>query len=230
MARFVKWGGGRGARILIIPYASGIPADYAGQVASELAQQNPGGTEVAVSTAALEARGSAAFLKQLSRATAVFFTGGDQVRLMGVLARHGLAEPLRAKYRAGMPFAGTSAGAAVMSDLMITGEGNFEVIDGARVATAEGLGLLSGPYIVDQHFIKRSRQNRLFGLVLKYPDRLGIGVDESAALAVTDEREAEVLDAGAVMIVRASNPGEESLSIEILRSGQKYDLRARRRL
>ncbi len=230
MQRFVSWAGGSNARILVVPYASTVPDEYAGQVAAELSKLSPAGIETAVSTDTLETRGASAFFDQLSRNTAVFFTGGDQTRLMGILKRYGLVETLRARYRAGMPFAGTSAGTAVMSDPMITGDGNFDVIDGAQVATAEGLGLLQGPYLVDQHFIKRSRENRLFGLVLKDHALLGIGIDESSALAVDDERDAEVLDAGDVMIVRAPNPGEEALSIEILRSGQKYDLKDRRRL
>ncbi len=72
---------------------------------------------------------------------------------------------LKLRYDAGTVFGGTSAGAAIMSSQMITGEGDFTVIDGKKVQTSLGLGLLPDDVIVDQHFIKRQRQNRLFGLI-----------------------------------------------------------------
>ncbi len=95
---------------------------------------------------------------------------------------------MRTRHAEGVVFGGTSAGAAVMSLRMITGEGDFTVIDGDQVEVRAGLGLLPG-VIVDQHFVKRQRENRLFGLVLKHPDERGVGIDEGTALLV-DERAA----------------------------------------
>lgn len=228
MRRFVDWAGGAKGRILVVPYATEDPEGYAKDVVDEVSAFSPIKTEVAVTTATLARKGGKAFLDQLSRASAVFFTGGDQVRLMGVLSRHGLVRPLRERHRAGLPFAGTSAGTAVMSDPMITGEGDFEVIDGDKVETAEGLGALEGT-ITDQHFLRRKRANRLMGAILKRPDLLGVGVDETSALAVTDGRVAEVVETGSVVIVAAER-GSERLAVEVLRPGQRYDLLERRRL
>ena len=65
--------------------------------------------------------------------------------------------------------------------MMITGGGDHTVLDGQKVEVRAGLGLLPG-VILDQHFLKRQRQNRLFGLVLDHPRLLGVGVDEGTAL------------------------------------------------
>ena len=108
-----------------------------------------------------------------------------------------------------------------MSPRMITGDGDFSVIDGDRVAVREGLGLLPG-VIVDQHFVKRQRENRLFGLVLKHPEERGVGVDEDTALLVTGGRHAEVVGSGPVLLVTAKGRGR--LEVTVLRPGQSVDL------
>jgi cyanophycinase len=112
-----------------------------------------------------------------------------------------------------------------MSLRMITGDGDFTLIDGDQVVVREGLGLLPG-VIVDQHFVKRQRQNRLFGLVLKHPQERGVGIDEDTALLVTAGRHAEVVGKGPVLLVDAVGP--DKLQVTILRSGQSVDLRPTR--
>lgn len=161
------------------------------------------------------------FMRQLRNDTGVFFTGGDQVRIMNVLNDESLAEALRERYRAGAVFGGTSAGTAIMSRRMITGEGDFTVIDGKKVETRKGLGLLPDDVIVDQHFIKRQRENRLFGLILQDPRSLGIGIDEGTALIVTDNRCGEVVGTSQVMIINAR---AGALIAYLLKPGEKFDL------
>jgi cyanophycinase len=166
----------------------------------------------------------ASFLEELASATGVFFTGGDQARIMDVLADAELLAAVRRRHAAGVVFGGTSAGAAAMSLRMITGEGDFTVIDGDQVTVREGLGLVPG-VIVDQHFVKRQRENRLFGLVLKHPEERGVGIEEGTALLVTNGRKAEVVGKGPVLLVDAK--GKDRLLVTILRSGQSVDLRKR---
>jgi cyanophycinase len=161
------------------------------------------------------------------RATGIFFGGGDQGRIMDVLQDRELADALRDRYRQGVVFGGTSAGTAVMSNLMITGASDPTVVDGRSVEVRAGLGLLPG-VILDQHFLKRQRQNRLFGLVLDHPRLLGVGVDEGTALAVTDNRHAEVVGPGSVMMVDAV-VGTDDLVVSLVRPGETFDLRTRRR-
>jgi cyanophycinase len=130
---------------------------------------------------------------------------------------------VRARHHEGVVFGGTSAGTAIMSAIMITGEGDLTVIDGARVEVRAGLGLLPG-VIVDQHFVKRQRENRLFGLVLRHPGERGIGIDEDTALLVRG-REGEVVGRGPVVVVDATGP--DRLEVRLLRPGQKVELDAR---
>jgi cyanophycinase len=147
---------------------------------------------------------------------------------MDVLDDRELADALRARYREGAVFGGTSAGTACMSGVMITGGGDQTVVDGQKVEVRAGLGLLPG-VILDQHFLKRQRQNRLFGLVLDRPRLLGVGVDEGTALAVSDNRHAEVVGPGPVMVVDAV-VGTDDLVVSLLRPGESFDLKTRQRI
>jgi len=229
LARFVAWAGGGSARLLVMPWASGEPRESCEAILAELRPHGPG-EAVCAPVARLDAQGKAGrldaeakarVLAQLSSATGVFFTGGDQARIMDVLADTELLRAIRDRHAAGVVFGGTSAGAAVMSSRMIRGDGDFTVIDGDQVGVREGLGLAPG-LIVDQHFVKRQRQNRLFGLVLKHPEERGVGIDEDTALLVTAGGHAEVVGRGPVMLVDAKGP--DRLLITLLRTGQSIDL------
>ncbi|HSD67544.1 MAG TPA: cyanophycinase [Vicinamibacteria bacterium] len=232
MARFVAWAGGASARILVLPWASGEPKESCDAILGELKRHAPGEAGCGAH-ATLDAQGRAApldagrktsTLRELSRATGIFFTGGDQARIMDVLADPELLAAVKARSAAGVVFGGTSAGAAVMSARMITGDGDFTVIDGEKVGVRPGLGLVEG-VIVDQHFVRRQRENRLFGLVLMHPEERGVGIDEDTALLVTAGRYAEVVGKGLVVLVDAKGP--DRLEITLLRTGQETDLRQR---
>lgn len=232
LARFVAWAGGPAARVLVLPWASGEPAESCAALLEEIRSHGPG-TASCGPHAVLDAKGRALPLdlvrrkeaiEALGSATGVFFGGGDQARIMDVLADAELLAVVKARFAAGVVFGGTSAGAAVMSARMITGEGDFTVIDASRVEVRPGLGLLSGA-IVDQHFVRRQRQNRLFGLVLAHPEERGVGIDEDTAILVTGGRTAEVVGKGPVVLVDAAGP--DRLTIQLVRSGRNFDLRER---
>ena len=226
LARFVEWAGNGHSRLLIVSWAGADPRESYESLARDLQLYRPAAVESAP-FAPMGPEDKARFLDQLRRATGVFFGGGDQGRIMDVLKDQSLREALRERYRQGVVFGGTSAGTAVMSALMITGEGDFTVIDGGKVKVRAGLGLLPG-VILDQHFMKRQRQNRLFGLVLDHPRLLGVGVDEGTALAVRDNRHAEVVGPGPVMIVDA-RAGSGDLVVKLVRPGERFDLKTRKR-
>src|SRR5438477_10154747 len=117
----------------------------------------------------------------LEKATGAYLTGGDQVRLVSALAGTRVVEVLHQLWRRGGVIGGTSAGAAVMSALMITGEeqglekeeDKFRSIQRDEFATTNGFGFLTNA-VIDQHFIARKRENRLFSVVLEHPQLLGI--------------------------------------------------------
>jgi len=228
LARFVAWAGGSGARVLVLTWASGEPKASCEALVADLAPHGPG-TTLCSPEATLDAKGKAApldaasrglFLEELRSATGVFFTGGDQARIMDVLDAELLAA-VRRRHADGVVFGGTSAGAAAMSLRMITGDGDFTVLDGDQVVVREGLGLVPG-VIIDQHFVRRQRENRLLGLVLKHPDERGVGIDEDTALLVTNGRKAEVVGKGPVLLVDAK--GRDRLMLTVVRSGQSLDL------
>jgi cyanophycinase len=164
LARFVEWAGREKARVLIVTWASGVPVESFDALKEDFGKFPVASFEHAP-LAPLDAETRARFVEQLKSATAVFFSGGDQNRIMEVLKDEELYRLLREKYNAGTVFGGTSAGAALMSTPMMTGENDLTVIDGTKVGTRKGLGLIPN-VIFDQHFIKRQRENRLFGLVL----------------------------------------------------------------
>src|SRR6266705_2571386 len=146
--------------------------------------------------------------RTLRQATGVYLTGGDQQRLVDELARMKAVGALHDVWRRGGVIAGTSAGAAVMSARMITGEERglatederFRSIQSGRIATTNGFGFLTNA-IVDQHFIARKRSNRLFSAVLEQPQLLGIGIDESTAVIVGPDQSCEVLGDRSVMLI-----------------------------
>ena len=228
LARFVEWGGGKRAQILVINWATASPDAAYQAFKTELAPFNYGSIEPApiAATLAKSHDDVLALLTQIQNATAIFFTGGDQNRIMDVLQDKTLIEALRARYNQGIVFAGTSAGTAVMSLKMISDAPDLTVIDGTQVKTREGLGLLQEGIIVDQHFIKRQRENRLFGLILNSPKYLGLGMNQDSALMISKGRFAEAVSTVTPMVAMvidgSAHPGD--LLIHLIEGGQAYDL------
>jgi len=165
----------------------------------------------------------------------IWFPGGDQVLLMKAIETAGLGDAIRARYAAGAVVGGTSAGAAVMSPRMIVGgeTADLTVVRGGSVEMSEGLGLLQGT-IVDQHFLRRQRFNRLLSAVLERPDLVGIGIDEKTAIVVTGTR-FDVIGESGVLVLDARGrevPGAdagapragEGVRLSLLRAEETYDL------
>lgn len=206
-------------RVAIVTTASGEP-DVSARHARERFEA-AGCKEVVVGS-------DAATLKD---ADLIYFTGGDQNRLMKALSAEAVAA-VREAYEAGATIAGTSAGAAAMSDPMITGEGDFETLKGGAVESAKGLGLSTG-FILDQHHVKRRRTNRLLTLVLENPKLVGLGVDEATAVVVEGGK-VTVVGEGCVLVLdgrkaKASVEKGKALSatgvaLHVLRAGDTFDL------
>lgn len=179
MSKFAQIAGSKNSSILVIPWAS-ASVEGAENIKSELSSYEFGKIEVASEN--LETLN-----KQISQATGVFFTGGNQNDLMKKIKALNLKPTFQKMFQNGVIFAGTSAGTAIMSNPMLTGQGELNIIDGSQIELAEGLGLLPSSVIVDQHFIIRSRFNRLAGVILNQKNVMGLGVDEGTALLVTDK-------------------------------------------
>lgn len=225
MKRFVEWGGGARSRLLVITWASGVPQESYASLEKQFQSAGVGYVEHAP-TRPLDADKRKEFIEKLNGATAVFFSGGDQNRIMDVLADEELFQLLRSKYNSGIPFGGTSAGAAVMSDPMMTGEADLKILDGTKVGIRKGLGLIPN-VILDQHFLVRQRHNRLLGLIITNPKMLGIGIDEDTSVMIEDNRWLTVVGATHVMLVH-SRKGTQPFELSFLGEGGRFDLRKRR--
>jgi len=150
-------------------------------------------------------------LDSIKNAALIYFTGGDQQRFMIIVHNTPVERAIIVAHKNGHLIAGTSAGASVMTGMMITGnekkhpkyESTYSTIEPDNIETIPGLGLVTG-VIIDQHFIIRSRENRMFTAILQYPEIVGIGIDHSTAILV-DGSHAEVVGNNQVMVFR--NPG-----------------------
>jgi len=240
MERIVELAGGPDCRMVVIPMASADPQDTGDYQSGQL--REAGCPEVDYLIFDRESADSDEVVARLDGITGIFFSGGVQSRLLDHMAESRLFDRVREIYLSGGVLGGTSAGAAVMSQIMITGDENhplsedysFEVISTGNVVTAEGFGFVTNA-IIDQHFVVRKRHNRLISLVLENPSLVGIGIDESTAIVMPTPDELWVLGESIAVIYDASNATQiatndelelsaRGIRMHLLVSGQGYDL------
>jgi cyanophycinase len=180
-------------------------------------------------------------LEAVERATAVFFTGGDQLRLTALLAGTDFAEKIRERlFGDGLIVAGTSAGAAAMSSVMVIGGKSEGTVRREDVDLAPGLGYWRDT-VVDTHFNQRGRVSRLLTIFAHNPQVLGIGIDENTAIDLVPGEGFTVIGEGAVMVfngrvTHSSAPqssGDQTLSltdslVHVLADGYGFNLRTKR--
>lgn len=176
----------------------------------------------------------------LSQAKLIFISGGDQTRFMNVVQNTPIYEAIHRAYQNGSTIAGTSAGAAVMCEHMITGNqkleskytDTFNNIRFDNLETATGLGLIKN-VIIDQHFLKRSRYNRLLSALVEFPTHIGIGIDESTAIIVRNNKieiagESEVIvikkPKGIIKSKKENKVSIKSLEMAVYTEGQKFKI------
>lgn len=177
-------------------------------------------------------------LDSLKTAKLIYIGGGDQVRFMEIInSNPEVKNLLKSAYQNGKMIAGTSAGAAVMSEVMITGnqlkykdyENTFDNIEIKNVETKQGLGFIKTA-VIDQHFVVRSRYNRLLSLIIENPTYKGIGIDEGTAILVKNGS-AEVV--GRAQVIVFKNPkqskklngdklGAQGITLDIYLNGEKF--------
>jgi cyanophycinase len=248
----VQSAGGAGALVLVLPTASADPERTARHTAVQLERR---GARVEVLPVAPRWPGSSlaharaqahepAWVARVQQAGGVFMTGGEQDRLMDVLRPDGRDTPLLAAIRAlhgrGGVVAGSSAGAAAMSETAIRGmDDPFDAL--RRLLTADelgqGFGLVPESVVTDQHFLRRARVPRLVRVLLQGGRALGLGVEEDSA-AIVRAGVAEAAGARGLLVVDASQAVVETsaplrvreLRLTYVDRGDRYDLRARRLL
>ncbi|MEM8780662.1 MAG: cyanophycinase [Cyanobacteria bacterium P01_G01_bin.49] len=192
--------GGTDGTIAIIPSASREPV-LIGERYQQIFEEM-GAKYVKVLDIRDRAQGEDSYFQQyVEECTGVFMTGGDQLRLCGLLADTPLMERIRQRVQVGeISLAGTSAGAAVMGHHMIAGGSSGESPNRALVDMAMGLGIIP-EIIVDQHFHNRNRMSRLLSALSTHPERLGIGIDEDTCAMFERDGVMRVVGRGTVTLV-----------------------------
>ena len=225
-------------KIVVFTMATGVPDEVRQETLAEY--ERLGAKDVAIYHLTREEALKPDAARILDGAGGVFFTGGDQSRLTAVLLGTPVLARIREIYEKGGVVGGTSAGAAVQSALMITGDEKrakdedelWEAIWADNVVHTEGFGFLRDA-IVDQHFVTRRRHNRLISLVLENPTLVGVGIEESTAVLVRPDGKYEVVGENQVLIfdarrasVRVSPTGRlggHDLAMHVLLPGDVYD-------
>ena len=199
--RFVQLAGGDRADIVVVPTASqmrGTGVRYERLFAALGAERV---TAIDFDTRRDAEEGGR--LKRLQQATGVFFTGGNQLRLSTLIGGTSIAKTVRALNAAGVPVAGTSAGAAFISEHMIAfgDEGSSPIAGSVRLAP--GLGL-TNRFIIDQHFRQRDRLGRLLTALAYNPFAIGLGLDEDTAAFIAPDNTVHVQGSGGITVVDAA--------------------------
>jgi cyanophycinase len=181
------------------------------------------------------------YLERIRKADVVFFTGGDQRRILQFLQNTQINKLLKERYwNEELLIAGTSAGSAAMSDKMIyEGYGPYSLEKG-RTKLSGGLSFIRHVYI-DTHFTERGRFGRLAIAVSQHPEYIGIGLGEETGIIIREGNMLEVFGIGVVTIIDGSEiknsnihevaPGlpiaVEHLVMHLLVEGQQYALKER---
>jgi cyanophycinase len=212
--KFLDLAGGKRSRLVVIPTAS-ARADHPEVSPTYLywRSQDVASVEL-MHTRSREQANNPTFVKPLESATGVWFTGGDQSRLTAAYSGTAVLRELKKVLERGGVIAGTSAGASVMSAVMISG-GTTE----AELSTGFGL---APSMVIDQHFTNRSRMGRLQGVLTRHPDQLGVGIDEQTAVVIQGSTMTAVGDAGVWVCLCAS--ATERASLQRLKHGEHVDL------
>jgi cyanophycinase len=214
--RFLELAGGRRARIVVIPTAHQL-ADGPNAAAVLEPWREKGAASVQLfHTRSREAANDVEFVRPISEATGVWIGGGQQSWLTEAYLGTEVERQLKALLDRGGVIGGTSAGAAVMTRVMIArGRSKADV--------TQGFDFLPGA-VVDQHFLKRNRLGRLLSVLTDHPDLIGLGIDERTALVVNVR--SHLLNVIGDSYVVACVPGVEGhpARLEILKPGDEVNL------
>ena len=238
LREFVRRAGGVKARIVVMTVATELPREVGEDYMKVFERLGVEDVRI-VDTVTREDASSSTYLEAIEKATGVFFTGGDQARITSILKDTEIDKLLHKRFAEGIAIAGTSAGAAMMPDVMIV-EGDSETNPRIEIVEMDrGMGFLPG-VVIDQHFAERGRLGRLLSAVAQQPVVLGFGIDENTALVVNNN-EVEVIGEGAVTVIDVSAITHTNLDqilkdedlalcgvkLHILPHGYRFDLNSR---
>ena len=238
LQKFVDLAGGKDAVISVIPTASQL--DDTGPRYESLFQDLGAGKTYSLPITERADAQNPDYLTILEKSTAIFVTGGNQLRLSTILGGTPITKAIRQLNASGVHYAGTSAGAAIVSQHMITGGNAGTIPTQNGVNLAPGMGLIN-TVVIDQHFSQRNRLARLLSAVSYNPFLIGVGLDEDTAAFINGDNEFTVVGSGSITVIDPSNIEHSSmadagsgdaltllnLKVHILAAGSRYNLNDR---
>ena len=241
LREFVQRAGGSEARIAVVPTASSLGPEIV-EVYDALFSRLGAAEVYGVRPESRSEAAEPVFVKELDRATGIFMTGGNQLKLSTVIAGTPFGQAIADARARGATVAGTSAGASIQSSHMVAFGPGGATPKQRMTQVAAGLGLVEN-CVIDQHFAQRNRYGRLLMIVAQSPQLLGMGVDEDTAAVITRTDDAEVLRVvgrgsvtlldGSTMVTNAHEAREHrpilasGVVMHVLPAGAEFDLTAR---
>jgi cyanophycinase len=227
-------------RIEVITAASTIP-DEVGQIYKK-AFKKLGAIDIGhLKISSRDDADSRKVLERLDKCNCILFSGGDQLRLCSILGGTEFLDIVRERYeREHFVIAGTSAGAAAMSNSMICGGDESQAYLKGKVELSFGLGFLQEA-IIDTHFDARGRFGRLVQAIAAQPGSIGIGLDEDTGVIIEKGTKLTTIGSSSVVIVDGSNIRHNniadikngmpisvaSLQVSIMTKSDVYDINKR---
>jgi len=235
---FVAAAGGSDARIAIVSSASSLGVQVV-EVYKGVFTSLGAGEVIALRPESRTQAQDPDLVEPLSKVSAIFLTGGNQLKLSSFITGTPFGEASQEAYQRGTLVGGTSAGASILAEHMIAFGAGGSTPKQRMSQLSAGLGLLRG-VVIDQHFEQRNRYGRLLSLVAQSPSLLGLGVDEDTAAVIHDGSRLTVVGRGAVTVVDGQHLISNAFAakrttpllmsgavIHILPAGSHFDLTSR---
>lgn len=208
LREFVRAAGGIKARIAVMTAATSLPKEVGDDYIRVFERLGALSVRV-IYTESREDAEKETSIKIIEESSGIFFTGGDQSRIVDFIKDTPLDKAIRKQHAEGAVIGGTSAGAAMMPDEMIVGGASESNSTVDTVSTGPGMGFLPN-IVIDQHFAQRGRLGRLLAALVQQPVLLGLGIDEDTAIIVNGD-EFHVVGKGAVTVVDESTATHNNL-------------------
>lgn len=226
--------------IAVIPTASSTPKESAKSYTKIF--EKLGAETLVLNPKEREDANKEEILSEADKATAFFFTGGNQLRITSQLGGTELIDKIMEKHENGFLVGGTSAGAVCLTHTMIASGESEDALLSGELELTHGLGFIEDT-VIDTHFTVRGRFPRLIHVVTENPGVLGVGLGEdTAGIWHFEKNQIEVIGSRNIVVVDGKNlgntniseikPGQplcvESLTIQILVNGCIYDFEKRK--
>ncbi|MGY2131151.1 cyanophycinase [Hymenobacter sp. HD11105] len=237
LRRFCEELKGNDPLVLVLPIASTEPKEAAEDYLEVFPRLGINRVQV-LDIREREEANSDATLDLINEATGFYFTGGDQLRLTGLLGGTKMLTRLKERYTyEEILIGGTSAGAAALSTPMIYQGLNDAGFRKGEISITTGLQFMHD-VAIDTHFIARGRIARMAQILATNPTCMGLGLEEDTAILVRNGYELEVIGSGLVTVLEANECTRNNiyeispdtpftirdLRLHFLSAGEKYEL------